>query len=83
MEQTDKNLTTEERLICQKLNGLKLQQICLTIERLNIYAVLPNQDGTFCCQKALFEDSGVPLELKDSIFDSIGINYKDMFHKFT
>ena len=36
MEQTDKNLTTEERLICQKLNGLKLQQICLTIERLNI-----------------------------------------------
>ena len=59
-----------------------LKSLQVKIERLNIYAVLPNQDGTFCCQKDLFEDSGVPLELKDSIFDSVGLNYKSiLLHK--
>lgn len=59
-----------------------LKSLQVKIERLNIYAVLPNQDGTFCCQKDLFEDSGVPLELKDSIFDSVGLKYKSiLLHK--
>ena len=55
------------------LKSLKVQT-----DRLNKYAVLPNQDGTFCCQKDLFEDSGVPQELKDSIFDSVGLKYKSI-----
>ncbi|MBQ6068038.1 MAG: hypothetical protein IJK84_00905 [Bacteroidales bacterium] len=55
-----------------------IKSLNVKTDKLNIYAVLPNQNGTFCCQKDLYEDSGVPEELKDSIFDTIGINYKDI-----
>ena len=55
-----------------------IKSLNVKTDKLNIYAVLPNQNGTFCCQKDLYEDSGVPEELKDSIFDNVGINYKDI-----
>lgn len=59
------------------LKSLKVQT-----DRLNKYAVLPNQNGTFCFQKNLYEDSGIPEELKDKIFDTININYKNiLLHK--
>lgn len=54
-----------------------IKSLNVKTEMLNTYAVLPNQNGSFCCQKDLYEDAGVPEELKDSIFDTIGINYKD------
>ena len=55
-----------------------IKSLNVQTEKLNTYAVLPNQNGIFCCQKDLFEDSGIPEELKDDIFDTIGINYKDI-----
>lgn len=59
-----------------------LKSLQVKTERLNTYAVLPNQNGKFCCQKNLYEDSGVPQDLKDSVFDSVGITYKDiLLHK--
>lgn len=59
-----------------------LKSLQVKIERLNTYAVLPNQSGTFCCQKDLYEDSGIPEELKDNVFDTININYKNvLLHK--
>lgn len=53
-----------------------LKSLNLQVEKFNTYAVLPNQHGVFCYQKDLFEDSGIPEELKDKIFESVGINYK-------
>lgn len=59
-----------------------LKSLQVKTEKLNTYPVLPNQNGKFCCQKDLYEDSGVPQELKDSIFDSVGISYKAiLLHK--
>ena len=59
-----------------------IKSLHVQTEKLNTYAVLPNQDGRFCYQKNLFEDSGIPQELKDSIFDTIGISYKNiLLHK--
>ena len=55
-----------------------IKSLHVQTEKLNTYAVLPNQDGTFCCQKNLYEDSGVPEELKDSILDTIGLKYKSI-----
>ncbi len=56
--------------------GNILKSLNLQAEKFNTYAVLPNQHGVFCYQKDLFEDSGIPEELKDNIFESVGINYK-------
>lgn len=89
---TDEWLTTTILNSLQKLgclsnlpNGLDATWINSTIkalhvqtERLNTYAVLPNQNGEFCCQKDLYKDSNVPEELKDNIFETIGINYKNI-----
>ena len=59
-----------------------LKSLNVQTDRLNKYAVLPNQNGTFCFQKDLYEDSGIPEELKDKIFDTININYKNiLLHK--
>lgn len=59
-----------------------IKSLHVQTEELNTYAVLPNQEGIFCYQKDLFEDSGIPQELKDSIFDTIGISYKNiLLHK--
>lgn len=70
-------------------NGLDAKWLNSTVkslnvqtEKLNMFAVLPNQNGNFCCQKDLFKDSGIPEELKDEIFDTVGINYKNiLLHK--
>ena len=53
-----------------------LQSLNVQTSKLNNYAVLPNQYGAFCYQKDLFKDLGVPEELKDTIFELVGINYK-------
>lgn len=45
---------------------------------LDNYKVLPNQAGTFCNRKNLYEDAGIPDELKDSIFDDVDIKYKQL-----
>ena len=59
-----------------------LKSLNVQTDRLNKYAVLPNQNGVFCFQKDLYEDSGVPQELKNDIFDSVGISYKSiLLHK--
>lgn len=59
-----------------------IKSLNVKTEMLNTYAVLPNQNSTFCYQKDLYEDAGVPEELKDSIFDTIEINYKNiLLHK--
>ena len=42
------------------------------------YKVLPNQEGTFCNRRSLYEDAGVPDELKDSIFNKVNLNYKQL-----
>ena len=55
-----------------------LKSLHVQTEKFNSYAVLPNQIGTFCCQKDLYEDAGIPEELKDGILDNIGINYKNI-----
>ncbi len=55
-----------------------LKSLQVKTEKLNTYAVLPNQNGVFCCQKDLYEDSGVPQELKDKIFETVGINYMNI-----
>jgi hypothetical protein len=45
---------------------------------LNNFRVLPNQNGNFMHQNQLFVDWGIPKELKDDIFNSIGLNYKNI-----
>lgn len=42
------------------------------------YKVLPNQEETFCNRRSLYEDAGVPDELKDSIFNKVNLNYKQL-----
>lgn len=50
--------------------------------KLDTFEVLPNQEGNFCAHKNLYEDAGVPNELKDDIFKSAGLNYKEiLLHK--
>lgn len=50
--------------------------------KLDTFEVLPNQEGNFCAHKNLYEDAGVPDELKDEIFKSADLNYKKMLlHK--
>lgn len=43
---------------------------------LDNYKVLPNQEGVFCKRKDLYEDAGIPDELKVALFNKIGLNYK-------
>lgn len=47
-------------------------------KKLNKYQVLPNQDGTFCKQKDLYIDAGIPKELKDDVFDEVEMYYKSI-----
>ncbi len=59
------------------LKALKVQT-----ERLNSYEVLPNQVGKFTAQKYLYQDDGIPEELKNSIFDLVALKYKNiLLHK--
>ena len=59
-----------------------LQSLKVEINRLNIYEILPNQNGKFCKQKDLYEDVCIPEELKDDVFASISLKYKDiLLHK--
>jgi len=61
----------------EALIALQVQPIVL-----NDYRVLPNQNGVFQQQNQLFVDRGIPEELKDEIFNSIGLNYKNiLLHK--
>lgn len=45
---------------------------------LDDYRALPNQTGTFCKRKDLYEDAGIPDELKDPIFDDVDLKYKQI-----
>lgn len=59
-----------------------LQSIKVEINILNNYEILPNQNGKFCKQNELYEDVCIPEELKDDIFTSISLKYKDiLLHK--
>lgn len=50
--------------------------------KLNQFEVLPNQEGTFHALKDLYEDAGIPDELKHKIFESVDMNYKKiLLHK--
>ena len=50
--------------------------------KLNDFAVLPNQNGYFCKHNDLFKDNHIPKELKDVIFDSVDLKYKNvLLHK--
>ena len=52
------------------------------ITKFDTFEVLPNQEGIFCAHKNLYEDVGVPEELKDDIFKSADLNYKEiLLHK--
>lgn len=54
----------------------------IQISKLDAFEVLPNQEGYFCAHKNLYEDAGVPEELKDDIFKSVDLNYKKiLLHK--
>ncbi len=65
----------------RRLNEI-LIQLSPSIEQLNEYKVLPNQNDTFCKQVDLFLDYGIPEVLKDDIFAKIDISYKDiLLHK--
>lgn len=59
-----------------------LKALHIETNRLNLYEVLPNQNGKFCKQNSLYKDAGVPEELKNSVFDTISLKYKDiLLHK--
>ena len=54
----------------------------IQISKLDAFEVLPNQEGYFCAHKNLYEDAGVPEELKDDIFKLVDLNYKEiLLHK--
>ena len=54
----------------------------IQISKLDAFEVLPNQEGNFCAHKNLYEDAGVPEELKDDIFKLVDLNYKEiLLHK--
>lgn len=54
----------------------------IQITKLDTFEVLPNQEGNFCAHKNLYEDAGIPEELKDDIFKSADLNYKEiLLHK--
>lgn len=55
-----------------------LKSLKVEISKLNTYAVLPNQNGTFCLQNKLYEDNGIPESLKNSVFNTISLIYKDI-----
>ena len=68
---------TEAKWLNSALKSMKVRT-----EMLNTYRVLPNQEGTFCFQKDMFEDLGVPEDLKDNLFIIIGLNYRrSLLHK--
>ena len=52
------------------------------ISKLDIFEVLPNQEGNFCTHKSLYEDRGIPDVLKNDIFKSVDLNYREiLLHK--
>lgn len=52
------------------------------IPKLDIFEVLPNQEGNFCAHKSLYEDIEIPDVLKNDIFKSVDLNYKEiLLHK--
>ena len=54
----------------------------IQISKLDAFEVLPNQEGNFCAHKNLYKDAGVPEELKNDIFKSADLNYKEiLLHK--
>ena len=54
----------------------------IQITNLDAFEVLPNQEGNFCAHKNLYKDAGVPEELKNDIFKSADLNYKEiLLHK--
>ena len=54
----------------------------IQITNLDAFEVLPNQEGNFCAHKHLYKDAGVPEELKNDIFKSADLNYKEiLLHK--
>lgn len=54
----------------------------IQISKLDVFEILPNQEGNFCAHKNLYEDTGIPEELKDEIFKSVDLNYKEiLLHK--
>lgn len=55
-----------------------LQALNVEISRLNTYEILPNQNGKFCKQNALYEDVDIPEELKDEVFANVSLKYKDI-----
>lgn len=55
-----------------------LKSLKVEISRLNTFAVLPNQNGSFCLQNKLYEDKGIPESLKNSVFNGISLNYKEI-----
>lgn len=55
-----------------------LKSLKVEISRLNTYEVLPNQNGKFCAQNKLYEDSGIPNSLKNSVFNGISLTYTDV-----
>ena len=70
-----------EELDVEWLNN-SINALSVNTDKLNEYAVLPNQDGDFCHQKDLFVDAGIPEVLKDDVFDEIDLRYKKiLLHK--
>lgn len=54
----------------------------IQITNLDAFEVLPNQEGNFCAHKNLYKDAGVPEKLKNDIFKSADLNYKEiLLHK--
>lgn len=54
----------------------------IQIPKLDIFEVLPNQEGNFCAHKSLYKDIGIPNVLKDDIFKLVDLNYKEiLLHK--
>lgn len=50
----------------------------ITLSTLDVKAIVPNQNGTFCFSKDLYIDNGIPEVLKNEVFKKIGISYKDI-----
>ena len=52
--------------------------LSITLATMNIKAVVPNQNGTFCLSNNLFIDNGIPEVLKNEVLGKIGLSYKDI-----
>ena len=73
-----KNLSALPNNLGAKWLNDAILSLGISLSEMQNVAILPNQNGNFCKSPVLYIDNGIPDILKDSVFDEIGISYKNI-----